>query len=220
MAGLLRKIVSTWNSGGHPMQGVSALLKPLTLVDAQRVWNSGLWSLEEALASEGSRLRPTRRDSTLLATGNAAARLHPYSCPLEVPAVPPGVVSTSITLRTSRLAPAVDHDTAAAYLRLIRRYGDKAYPPTAAPPSAVASSRPPTPIALPAGPQRDRDLRPEWRRGETDLAETPKGHRRTSPPTGARTDRRAGRETLKRPGPAGIVQPREGRRDDGARRPS
>lgn len=153
MAGLLRKIVSALRSESHPVPGVSALLKPLSLVDAHRVWNAGLSGLEEALAAEGSRLR--KRDARVPAGGNAAASLHPYSSPRQVPDLPPGIPPTSMTLRTSRLAATVDHDTAAAYLRLIRLYGDRTYPPPVVPPSATPSGGPKAPIALPAGPGLD-----------------------------------------------------------------
>jgi hypothetical protein len=155
MAGLLRNIVSAWRSEGHPTPDVSALLEPLTLVDAQWVWSEGLQSLEDALATEGSRL--TRRDTRLPAAGSDTARLHPYSGPRDVPDLPPSIPSTPITLRTSRLATTVDENTVTAYLRLIRLYGDKTYSAAVVPPSAAGSSGP-KPKALPAGP--DRVLRP------------------------------------------------------------
>jgi len=86
MAGLLRKIVNTLHTEVQPVQDVSTLLKPLTRVDAKWVWDDGLWALEHVVAAEGSRL--TARDTTLLATVNAAARLHPYTSPRRVPGLP------------------------------------------------------------------------------------------------------------------------------------
>jgi hypothetical protein len=83
MAGLLRRITSTRHSQCHPVQDVSALLKPLTLVDAKGVWSDGLWALEHVIEADSSRL--TARDTTLLATANAAAMLHPYTSPRLIP---------------------------------------------------------------------------------------------------------------------------------------